>query len=98
MVERPFEEEEVCKVICGMASDNKAPGLENFTIGFFQAFWKVIMGDFIRVFQGFFIVMPALKKVSMLLFLALNLKKVGFVDVRYYRPISLVNVGIQDTF
>lgn len=51
-LERPFEEDEVCKVIYSMVSD-KTPGPDGFTRVFFQVCWEVIKGDLMRVFQDF---------------------------------------------
>lgn len=51
-LERPFEEIEVLEVVKGMTSD-KAPGLDRFTMAFFQTYWDVIKDDVMRVFQDF---------------------------------------------
>lgn len=52
MLERLFEEDEVCKVIGNMTSD-KALGPDGFTIGFFQVCWEVVE-DVMRAFPVFY--------------------------------------------
>jgi hypothetical protein len=51
-LEEPFEEREVWEVIKGMDGD-KAPGLDGFSMAFFQKCWEVIKGDFMAVFADF---------------------------------------------
>jgi hypothetical protein len=51
-LEEPFEEREVWEVIKGMDGD-KAPGLDGFSMAFFQECWEVIKGDFMAVFADF---------------------------------------------
>lgn len=55
-LERPFEGDEIAKVIYGMAND-EAPGSNGFTMGFFQAFWEVISCDLTGVFKVFMIML-----------------------------------------
>jgi hypothetical protein len=51
-LEDPFEEREVMEIIKGMDRD-KAPGLDGFSLAFFQDCWEVVKGDFMAVFEEF---------------------------------------------
>jgi hypothetical protein len=48
-LERDFEEKEVWELVKGMEGD-KAPGLDGYTMAFFQACWVVVKHDI----SGFF--------------------------------------------
>lgn len=47
-IERPFLEEEVHNSIMGMKGD-KVPGLDGFTIPFFQRCWNIVKIDLMKV-------------------------------------------------
>lgn len=51
-IEKPFQEDEIWNVVKGMKGD-KAPGLDGFTISFFQKCWFIIKEDLMRVFNKF---------------------------------------------
>lgn len=51
-LERPFEEDEVHKVVQSMVSD-KALGSDGFIMEFFQVCWELIKDDLRKVFQEF---------------------------------------------
>ncbi|KAF5470114.1 hypothetical protein F2P56_010654 [Juglans regia] len=44
VLERPFDEDEIYKVISGMAKD-KASSPDDFSMGFFQSCWDIMTGD-----------------------------------------------------
>jgi hypothetical protein len=48
----PFTEEEVFGVIKDMARD-KAPGLDGFSLAFFQSCWDIVKKDVMEVFHYF---------------------------------------------
>jgi len=54
MLERPFLEEEVKNMIMRIKRD-KAPGLDGFTIPFFQWCWNIIKEDLFKVIEEFYI-------------------------------------------
>jgi hypothetical protein len=86
---RPFEEEEVLGVIQGFNGD-KAPGPDGFSMAFFQTCWVIIQSDImavLRYFQG----AGSFEKSLNATFLALIPKKAGAVEVKDFRPISLVS-------
>ncbi|XP_035544681.1 uncharacterized protein LOC118348042 [Juglans regia] len=87
-VERPFEEEEVKRVIRNMNKD-KAPGPDGFTMAFFQVCWEVVREDVMLVFQEFFS-HGRFEKSLNATFIALVPKKAGAREVQDFRPISLV--------
>jgi hypothetical protein len=89
-LELPFEEKDVLEVVKGMNRD-KAPGLDGFTIAFFQDCWDVIKTDLMGVFQDFYTHIKFVKSIKAT-FLALIPKKFRAVDLKDFRPISLVSV------
>jgi hypothetical protein len=88
-LELPFEEREVLEVVKGLNRDN-APGPDGFTLAFFQDCWEVIKTDLIGVFQDFHTHSKFVKSINAT-FLALIPKKFGAMDLKDYRPISLVS-------
>ena len=86
---RPFEEEEVLGVIQGFNGD-KAPGPDGFSLAFFQTCWAVVHSDIMAVLRAFH-VSGSFKKSLNATFLALIPKKVGAVEVKDFRPISVVS-------
>jgi len=88
-LELPFEEREVLEVVKGLNRD-KAPGPDGFTLAFFQDCWDVIKIDLMGIFQNFHTHSKFVKSINAT-FLALIPKKLGVVDLKDFRPISLVS-------
>ena len=84
----PFEEEEVYGVIQGCNGD-KSPGLDGFSMAFFKACWDFLKLEIMEVLKNFNSQAVFEKSVNAT-FLALISKKVDDVNVRDFRPISLV--------
>ena len=87
-LDRPFEEEEVFGVINDFNGD-KAPGPDGFFMAFFQSCWGVLKTEIMVVFQNFH-TQAVFEKCLNASFLALIPKKVDAVEVKDFRPISLV--------
>jgi hypothetical protein len=87
-LEEPFEEREVWEVIKGMDGD-KAPGLDGFSMAFFQECWGVIKGDFMAVFAEFHERGEFVKSINFT-FITLIPKVHGAKEIKDFRPISLV--------
>ncbi|XP_042948654.1 uncharacterized protein LOC122281327 isoform X2 [Carya illinoinensis] len=88
-LERPFEKEEVLYVVRGMVHD-RALSLDGFSMAFFQDCWDIVQEDIMKVFLEFHVYMKVEKSLNAT-FIALILKKVGAVEMKDFRPISLVN-------
>jgi hypothetical protein len=88
-LELPFEEREVLEVVKGLNRD-KAPGPDGFTLAFFQDCWDVIKTNLMGVFQDFHTHIKFVKSINAT-FLALIPKKSGAVDLKDFRPISLIS-------
>ena len=86
---RPFEEEEVLGLIQGFNGD-KALGPDGFFMAFFQACWVIVQSDILAVLR-YFQVAGSFEKSLNAMFLALIPKKVGAIEVKDFRPISLVS-------
>lgn len=93
-LEEPFMEEEVYKTIKDMPLD-KAPGPDGFTGRFYAACWQIIKSDFMRALQHFHREdmrgMAATNKALV----SLLPKKAGAVDIKDYRPVSLISGPIN---
>jgi exonuclease III len=87
-LERAFEEEEVLGVVQGFVGD-KAPGPDGFPMAFFQSCWGVVKSDILKVLN-YFHELGSFEKSLNATFLALIPKKSEAVEVRDFRPISLV--------
>jgi hypothetical protein len=87
-LEDPFEEKEVWEVIKGIDRD-KAPGLDGFSMAFFQECWDVIKGDLMAVFSEFHDRGEFVKSINST-FIALIPKVYGAKEIKDFRPISLV--------
>ena len=87
-LDRPFEEEEVLGVINDFNGD-KAPGPDGFSMVFFQSCWCVLKIEIMAVFHNFH-TQAVFERSLNALFLALIPKKVDAVEVKDFRPISLV--------
>jgi hypothetical protein len=59
-LELPFEEREVLEVVKGMNKD-KAPGLDGFSMAFFQDYWDVIKSDIMGLSKTFMLIASLLK-------------------------------------
>jgi hypothetical protein len=88
-LEVPFEEREVLKVVKGMNRD-KAPGPDGFTMAFFQDCWDVIKSDIMGVLHEFHAHSKFVRSLNAT-FIALIPKKPGAIDLKDFRPISLVS-------
>jgi hypothetical protein len=93
MLERIFTIEEVLQVVSDLQGD-KAPGLDGFTMVFFQKCWSVIeedvMGFFAEVHTHF-----KFEKSLNASFIALIPKKQNTSNIRDFRPISLIGTSIS---
>ena len=87
-LERPLEEEEVYGVIQGCNGD-KSPGPDGFLMAFFKACWDFLKLEIIEVLANFHS-QAVFEKSLNATFIALIPKKVDAVNVRDFRPISLV--------
>jgi hypothetical protein len=85
---RPFDEEEVVGVLNSFNGD-KAPGPNGFPLAFFQICWDIIRSDIMGVIR-YFHDMGTLAKSLNATFLTLIPKKTDAVEVKDFRPISLV--------
>jgi hypothetical protein len=87
-LERPFGEEEVAGVVAGFNGD-KAPGPDGFSMGFFQSCWDILHPDVIAVLH-YFHGLSSFEKSLNATFVSLILKKTAALEVKDFRPISLV--------
>jgi hypothetical protein len=92
-IEAPFLEKEVKDVILGM-NGNKAPGLDGFSLAFFQACWDVLKEDIMAVFSDFHVRYKFEKSFNST-FLSLIPKMSGASELKDYCPINLVS-GIYE--
>uniref|UniRef100_A0A2N9H0K3 Reverse transcriptase domain-containing protein n=1 Tax=Fagus sylvatica TaxID=28930 RepID=A0A2N9H0K3_FAGSY len=87
-LERSFEEEEICKVVSNM-NGHKAPGPDGFPMTFYHACWPILRGGVLAVFSEFYEYGLFVRSLNAT-FLSLILKKANAVEVKDFRPISLV--------
>jgi hypothetical protein len=87
-LERPFDEEEVGGVI-KLFNGDKAPGPNGFPMAFFQNCWDVIRSDIMGVMHSFYERGTFATSLNAS-FLTLIPKKSEAVEVKDFRPISLV--------
>ena len=87
-LERPFEEAKIFEVIKEFNGD-KSPGLDGFSMDFFQACWGTLKSDIMAVFHHFHVT-GQFEKCLNATFIALIPKKAAAVEVKDFRPISLV--------
>jgi hypothetical protein len=88
-LELHFQEREVLEVVKGMNKD-KALGPDGFSIAFFQDCWDVIKTNIMGVFHDFLAHSKFVKSLNAT-FIALIPKKSGAMDLKDFRPISLVS-------
>ena len=93
-LDRPFDEDEVFRVVHDFNGD-KALGPDGFTMAFFQTCWCLMKTDIMNVFHNFH-AHAVFEKSLNATFLALIAKKNDAVDVKDFRPISLVGGFVQD--
>ena len=87
-LERKFDREEII-VALWEAEGDKAPGPDGFTIAFFQMCWCVIE-EGVMAFFAYFHSQCIFEKSLNATFLCLIPKKINAVNIKYFRPISLV--------
>ena len=87
-LERDFSKEEVVKVLHEMEGD-KAPGLDGFTMAFFQKCWNVVEKDVMAFFDHFHRSSEFERSLNAS-FLSLIPKKNNALNIKDFRPISLV--------
>jgi hypothetical protein len=87
-LERDFEEKEVWDVIRELNGD-KAPGPDGFTMAFFQKCWDILKYDIMAVFAEFHS-RGKFEKSFNATFISLIPKKTGAMEVKDFRPISLI--------
>ena len=88
VLNRPFSEEEVARVVHGMAGD-KAPGPNSFSMAFFQRCWDIVKNDVMAVLHDFH-AHGHFEKSMNATFIALIPKRLGALECKDFRPISLV--------
>jgi hypothetical protein len=87
-LELSFDDDEVVGVVLGLNGD-KAPGPDGFTMGFFQSCWEVVKADimaFLDDFHGGY----SFEKSLNATFVSLIPKKTEAMEIKDFRPISLV--------
>ena len=87
-LDRPFEEEEVYGIIQGCNGD-KSLGLDGLSMAFFNACWDFLKLEIMEVLANFHS-RAVFEKSLNATFIALIPKKVDAINVRDFRPISLV--------
>jgi hypothetical protein len=88
-LERPFEEEEIFKVVSNMNGD-EAPGPGGFPMAFFHACWSILRADLLAVFSEFH-EFGSFQRSLNATFLTLIPKKANAVEIRDFQSISLVS-------
>jgi hypothetical protein len=87
-VEREFEEDEIWGVIRNFKCDN-APRPDGFTMAFFQKCWEILKTDIITMLKEFQNSENFEKSLNAT-FVSLIPKRAGAVDIKDFRPISLI--------
>ena len=87
-LEKEFSKEEVFQVLREMEGD-KAPGLDGFTMAFFHKCWSVVEKDVMDFFD-YFHRHSVFERFLNASFLTLIPKKCNAVNIKDFRPISLV--------
>jgi len=87
-LERAFEEQEVWEVVRDMNGD-KAPGPDGFSMAFFQKCWGILKKYIMAVFSEFHDSSQFERSLNAT-FVSLIPKKTDVVEVKDFRPISLV--------
>ena len=92
-LERPFEETTIFEVIREFNGD-KSPGPNSFSMAFFQACWGILKSNIMAVFHHFHVTNQFEKSLNAT-FIALIPKKAATVEVKDFRPISLIGGFIK---
>ncbi len=87
-LERQFDEEEITEMIKGFSGD-KASGPDGFPLSFFQHCWSIVKDDMLAVFKDFHSQCSFERSLNAT-FLTLIPKKSEALEVKDFRPISLV--------
>ena len=87
-LDRPFNEDEVYGVIHGFNGD-KAPSPDWFSMALFQSHWSMLKVEIMEVFQNFH-TQAVFEKSLNTIFLALIPTKAKAVEIKDFKPISLV--------
>ena len=87
-LEKPFEEDEVTGVLHCFVGD-KAPGPAGFPMAFFQFCWNIVRSNIMQVLN-YFHEMGSFKRSLNATFLTLFPKKFDAIEVKDFRPFSLV--------
>ena len=87
-LEKEYTKEEVIQVLREMKGD-KAPGLDGFTMAFFYKCWSVVEKDVMDFFD-YFHRHSVFERSMNASFLTLIPKKCNVVNIKDFRPISLV--------
>ena len=88
-LDRAFTKEEVFEAVKQMNGD-KAPGPDGFSLAFFQACWVILKADLMQVFHQFHEHGTFEKSINAT-FIALIPKKPGAMEMKDFRPISLIS-------
>ena len=88
MLERPFEREEVVQVLQNCHCD-KGPEPDGFTMAFLQKCWRTIEADVMAIF-GEVYEYGKFERSLNATFISLIPKKPDAVNIRDFRPISLI--------
>jgi hypothetical protein len=88
LLERPFDREEVVQVLQNLQGD-KAPGPDGFTMAFFQKCWRTVEAD-VMAFFGEVHEYGKFERSLNATFISLIPKKINAVNIRDFRPISLI--------
>jgi hypothetical protein len=83
-----FERDEILQVIIDLQGD-KSPGPDGFTMAFFQQCWRVLETDVMGFFNEFFEKSTFAYSLNAI-FVTLIPKKQNAVNIRDFRPISLI--------
>ena len=91
-LEKPFEESKVLEVIKEFNGD-KSPRPDGFSMAFFQACWEILKSDIMAMFHHFHVTGQFEKSLNAT-FIALIPKKAVAMEIKDFRPISLVGGGL----
>jgi hypothetical protein len=87
-LDRPFSEEEVFNVVKNFNGD-KSPGPDGYSMAFYQACWSIVGSEVMDVCNEFYD-QGIFEKSLNATFICLIPKKPGAVELKDFRPISLV--------
>ena len=88
LMERPFDREEVLQVLQNLQGD-KAPGPDGITMTFFQKCWRIVEVD-VMAFFGEVYEYGRFERSLNATFISLIPKKINAMNIRDFRPISLI--------